>query len=252
MQWRYHTVPNKYICRRYHIIGKGRRRKNCIKPLVLGTSLASHTHKLSVSTAETSFCLILEPQSPFFFQPPVWDKFNLQFGTQFISISLDFHSYLFISTGQIVVQGVACWSTSAYFDNVSGINKQWIQSIIKVHPTRSASHHSLPNLFIFFVFREQSQGHYHIVCYNCVSAVIQIRELWSTTVMASDRLLKSRMTEPGGVQNPILLARRAAVIDKYEGLKSSYPELPSYIRDFQVSCSHFVCLRKSITHPFQS
>ena len=30
--------------------------------------------------------------------------------------------------------------------------------------------------------------------------------------------LKSRMTEPGGVQNPILLARRAAVIDKYEGV----------------------------------
>ena len=127
-------------------------RKNCIKPLVLGISLASHTPKLSVSTAETSFCLILEPQSPFFFQPPVWDKFNPQFGTQFISISLDFHSYLFISTGQIVVQGVACWSTSAYFDNVSGINKQWIQSIIKVHPTCSASHHSLPNLFIFFCF----------------------------------------------------------------------------------------------------
>ena len=47
--------------------------------------------------------------------------------------------------------------------------------------------------------------------------------------MVSDRLIKSRMTEPGGVQNPILLARRAAVIDKYEGLKSSYPELPSYI-----------------------
>ena len=32
------------------------------------------------------------------------------------------------------------------------------------------------------------------------------------SVMVSDRLLKSRMTEPGGVQNPILLARRAAVI----------------------------------------
>ena len=78
-------------------------RKNCIKPLVLGTSLASHTHKLSVSTAETSFCLILEPQSPFFFQPPVWDKFNLQFGTQFISISMDFHSYLIISMGQNAV-----------------------------------------------------------------------------------------------------------------------------------------------------
>ena len=118
---------------------------------------------------------------------------------------------------------------------------------------RLTSHQSLPNLFIFFfIFREQSQGHYHIVCYNRVSAVIQIRELWATTVMVSDRLLKSRMTEPGGVQNPILLARRAAVIDKYEGLKSSYPELPSYIRDFHVSCSHFVCLRKSITHPFQS
>ena len=42
------------------------------------------------------------------------------------------------------------------------------------------------------------------------------------------------------------------IFDKYEGLKSSYPKLPSYIRDFQVSCSHFVCLRKSITHPFQS
>ena len=78
-------------------------RKNCIKPLVLGTSLASHTPKLSVSTAETSFCLILEPQSPFFFQPPVWDKFNLQFGTQFISISMDFHSYLIISMGQNAV-----------------------------------------------------------------------------------------------------------------------------------------------------
>ena len=119
---------------------------------MLGTSLASHTHKLSVSTAETSFCLILEPQSPFFFQPPVWDKFNLQFGTQFISISLDFHSYLFISTGQIVVLGVACWSTVAYFGNVSGINKQWIQSIIKVHPVRFTSHQSLSNLFIFYLF----------------------------------------------------------------------------------------------------
>ena len=64
--------------------------------------------------------------------------------------------------------------------------------------------------------------------------------------MASDRLLKSRMTEPGGVQNPILLARRAAVIDKHEGLKSSYPELTSYIRDFQVSCSLFVCLSLSV------
>ena len=30
--------------------------------------------------------------------------------------------------------------------------------------------------------------------------------------MVSDRLLKSRVTEPCGVQNPILLARRAAVI----------------------------------------
>ena len=38
------------------------------------------------------------------------------------------------------------------------------------------------------------------------------------TVMVSDRLLKIRMTEPGGVQNPILLARRASVIDKYEGV----------------------------------
>ena len=68
--------------------------------------------------------------------------------------------------------------------------------------------------------------------------------------MVSDRLPKGRMTEPDGVQNPQLLARRAAVIDKYEGLKSSYPKLPSHIRDFQVSC--FVCLRKSLTHPFQS
>ena len=107
-------------------------------------------------------------------------------------------------------------------------------------------------IHLFFIFREQSQGHDHIVCYNRVSAVIQIRELWATTVMVSDRLLKGRMTEPDGVQNPQLLARRATVIDKYEGLKSSYPELPSHIRDFQVSCSHFVCLRKSITHPFQS
>ena len=58
-------------------------------------------------------------------------------------------------------------------------------------------------IHLFFIFREQSQGHYHIVCYNRVSAVIQIRELWATTVMVSDRLLKSRMTEPGGVQSRI-------------------------------------------------
>ena len=42
---------------------------------------------------------------PFFYQPPVWDKFNLQFGTGFISISLDFHPYLLISTRQMAIQG---------------------------------------------------------------------------------------------------------------------------------------------------
>ena len=63
--------------------------KNCIKPLVLGTSLASDTPKQPVSTAETSFCFILEPQLPHFCLPPVWDKIFLQFGTQFISPKLE-------------------------------------------------------------------------------------------------------------------------------------------------------------------
>ena len=49
---------------------------------------------------------------------------------------------------------------------------------------------SVQFIHLLFIFREQSQGHYHTVCYNRVSAVIQIRELWSTTVMVSDRLLK--------------------------------------------------------------
>ena len=77
--------------------------KNCIKPLTLGTSLASDTQKQPVSTGETSFCWILEPQLPFFYQPPIWDKINLRFGTGFISISLDFHSCLLISMGQNAV-----------------------------------------------------------------------------------------------------------------------------------------------------
>ena len=42
---------------------------------------------------------------PFFYLPPVWDKIFPQFGTGFISISLDFHPYLLISTRQMAVQG---------------------------------------------------------------------------------------------------------------------------------------------------
>ena len=155
-------------------------RKNCIKPLVLGTSLASHTPKLSVSTAETSFCLILEPQSPLFCQPPVWDKFNPQFGTQFISISLDFHSYLLISTGQNSVQ--ACRESLAdqllhILIMFQGLTNNEFK--VKSNFILRAQHHIIlcPIFSSFFVFREQSQGHYHFVCYNCVSAVIQIREL---------------------------------------------------------------------------
>ena len=64
-------------------------RRNCIKPLVLGTSLANDTPKQPVSTAETSFRFILEPQLPHFCLPPVWDKIFLQFGTQFISPKLE-------------------------------------------------------------------------------------------------------------------------------------------------------------------
>ena len=51
--------------------------------------------------------------------------------------------------------------------------------------------------------------------------------------------------EPDGSLNPLLLARRAAILDKYKGLKTNYPELPSNLRDYQVSCSHFACVTRS-------
>ena len=51
--------------------------------------------------------------------------------------------------------------------------------------------------------------------------------------------------EPDGGLDPLLLGRRAAVLDKYEGLKTTYPELPSNLRDYQVSCSHLACVRRS-------
>ena len=50
--------------------------------------------------------------------------------------------------------------------------------------------------------------------------------------------------EPDGGLDPLLLGRRAAVLDKYEGLKTTYPELPSNLRDYQVSCSHLACVRR--------
>ena len=51
--------------------------------------------------------------------------------------------------------------------------------------------------------------------------------------------------EPDDGLDPLLLARRAAILDKYEGLKTNYRELPSNLRDYQVSCSHFACVRRS-------
>ena len=51
--------------------------------------------------------------------------------------------------------------------------------------------------------------------------------------------------EPDGGLDPLLQGRRAAVLDKYEGLKTIYQELPSNLRDYQVSCSHFACVRRS-------
>ena len=50
--------------------------------------------------------------------------------------------------------------------------------------------------------------------------------------------------EPDGGLDPLLLGRRAAVLDKYEGLKTTYPELPSNLCDYQVSCSHLACVRR--------
>ena len=50
---------------------------------------------------------------------------------------------------------------------------------------------------------------------------------------------------PDSGLDPLLLGSRAAIFDKYEGLKNIYPELPSNLRDYQVSCSHFVCVRSS-------
>ena len=52
------------------------------------------------------------------------------------------------------------------------------------------------------------------------------------------------MESDGGL-DPLLLARRAAILDKYEGLKTTYPKLPLNLRDYQVSCSHFACVRRS-------
>ena len=55
--------------------------------------------------------------------------------------------------------------------------------------------------------------------------------------------------EPDGGLNPLLLARRAAILDKYEGLKTNYPELPSNLRDYQVSCSQiFADDGRCLTH----
>jgi hypothetical protein len=59
--------------------------------------------------------------------------------------------------------------------------------------------------------------------------------------------------EPDGGLDPLLLGRRAAVLDKYEGLKTTYPELPTNLRDYQVSCSHLACVRRiyfTLTLPF--
>ena len=57
--------------------------------------------------------------------------------------------------------------------------------------------------------------------------------------------------EPDGSLDPLLQGKRAAVLDKYEGqkkyegLKTIYQELPSNLRDYQVSRSHFACVRRS-------
>ena len=51
--------------------------------------------------------------------------------------------------------------------------------------------------------------------------------------------------EPDGSLDPLLLAKRAAVLDKYKGLKTTYPELPTNLSDYQVSCSYFACVRRS-------
>ena len=42
----------------------------------------------------------------------------------------------------------------------------------------------------------------------------------------------------------LLFARRAAVMDRYQRLKCTYPELPSSMNDFQLSCSDFWYPRK--------
>ena len=50
--------------------------------------------------------------------------------------------------------------------------------------------------------------------------------------------------EPDGGLDPLLLGRRAAVLDKYEGLKTTYLKLPLNLRDYQASCSHLACVRR--------
>ena len=74
---------------------------------------------------------------------------------------------------------------------------------------------------------------------NRPSAVIKIHDYW-TLNNSFFRHCYNIMAEPN-----MLSSRKAAVMDRFQRLKCTYPELPSSMHDFQVSCSDFWCPRKS-------
>ena len=171
--------------------------------------------------------------------PPIWDSFHKVY---FSGSSL---SYLSGTRGQVTVQGVALWSITANCDCVLGINNQSMKTKLMLHITHYAVHgsnvwfiSSLPPLKLTFI--AESSFRWRLKPWAVINEGHGFREAsllityWSVVIMGPESGL-----------DPLLLARRTAILHKYEGLKTNYPELPSNLHDYQVSCSHLAYVRRS-------
>ena len=134
----------------------------------------------------------------------------------------------------------ALWSISTFCDRVLGINNQSMKTKLVLHITHYAVHgsnvwfiSSLPPLKLTFI--AESSFRWRLKPWAVINEGHGFRE--ASLLISCDNGTRCGL-------DPLLLGRRAAVLDKYEGLKTTYPELPSNLRDYQVSCSHLACVRR--------